>query len=146
MESWVRLCRLRWLQQALRDPDNHLQALCALFGATPWDPEVPTVKSLGYVGQLKGDLEAAFGVCHLTPEGRIAEESLLQLRGATSVALQAVLRYSSTVDRETTRLIDPRNFPRHVCSQCGAAYDVAAQGAARFCCPRRSERAPGCSP
>ena len=63
-------------------------------------------------------------MCHLTPEGRIAEHSLLQLRAATSTALKSVLCYASTVDREATRLIGPRNFPRHKCSQCDAAYDT----------------------
>lgn len=124
VESWIRLARLRWLRKALRAPELHQQALCALFGSTQWDAQPPTVSSLGHLAQMRDDLEALFGTCDLTPAGRIAESTLARLRDASETALEGVLSYTSTAERQQTRLIGPRNRPVHQCSTCAASFDT----------------------
>ena len=124
VESWIRLARLRWLSRALRAPELHQQALCALFGSTRRDVQPPTIHSLGHLAQMRDDLAALFGTCELTPEGRIAETMLARLRDVDETALEAVLSYVSTAERQQTRLIGPRNRPMHQCGTCDATFDA----------------------
>ena len=123
--SWTRLTRLRWLQTALKKPEDHAQVLCALFGTLPWDPWPPTTGKLPYLAQLATDLEQVFGGTATTSAGHLREEYLEQLLRAPDSALQGVLTYHSEHERGAARYFGPLNAPTWVCDTCRAPFDAA---------------------
>ena len=123
VESWVRYRRLTWLQDCVRHPMHHAQALCALFGGVAWDPLPPTFETVPYLQLLEQDLELLFP--QGDHEGDTIAPSLLQALGtATDTALRALLSFRSTHERGSAPVFGPRNAPIYKCTQCSAAFDT----------------------
>ena len=120
----------------------HLEALCTLFGKLPWHQDLPTVHCLGYLQQMKQDIEAAFGTCSLNSDGTISDEALCQVREATDKALETVLSYRSTVERQATKLVGPRNAPVHRCAGCTASLAILLRLAPQYCAAHGHRLAP----
>ena len=125
IESWLRVARLRRLRTALKHPREPQQALCALLGAIPWDPEAPTVTCLPYLAQMRVDIAQCCGACPLTDDGNISAEALSNIQECTEDKLVALLSYESSVERGNTRLIGPRNEPHLSCDRCNKRFDTA---------------------